>query len=79
MAASRLIAGEVDPSPFILVAETVEGKDHFLALPRGALPLAETPLSASLYPRYGDIIAAFLPWLEGVIPSATAALKGYIQ
>lgn len=79
MAASRLATGEVDPSPFILVAETIEGKDHFLALPHGVLPLAETPLSASAYPRYGDIIAAFLPWLEKVIPTAAAALKGHIH
>lgn len=79
VAASRLATGEVDPSPFILVAETIEGRDHFLALPRGVLPLAETPQSASTYPRYGDIIAAFLPWLEKVIPSAANALKGHIQ
>ena len=78
VAASRLITGEVDPNPFILVAETIEGKDHFLALPHGVIPLAETPLSASAYPRYGDIIAAFLPWLEKVIPTAAAALKGQI-
>ncbi len=77
-AASRLRTGEVDPSPFILAAETMEGKDHFLALPRGVLPLAETPLSGSNYSRYGDIIAAFLPWLEKVIPTAATALKGQI-
>ncbi|MDA8186961.1 MAG: hypothetical protein M0T85_02310 [Dehalococcoidales bacterium] len=79
VAASRIVNGEVDPSPFILVAETVEGKDHFLALPRGAQPLAETPASGSAYPRYGDIIAAFLPWLERVFPFAADALRVQIH
>ena len=79
VAAGRLATGEVDPVPFVLITETVRGQDRFLALPHGALPLAETPPSGSSWPHRDEIIAAFLPWLEKVLPGTAAALKGNNQ